>query len=201
MLTFFFDNWPPRGQEWVMLGKRKGPDIKLQSRQVAWIPLSEIKPLPNNPKGHDIGAIAGAIKRFSFIDPVIVNSRTGHLLSGHGRIEALSWMRSQGQAVPRGVLERDGDWAVPGDIVELDESEEAGAAIALNRTVQLGGWDDAKLGEMLGDLVAGPGLDGVGYDCDDLNALLSDLEPDRSIADETPMCICKDCGDEHRRKL
>ena len=47
--------------------------------------------------------------------------------------------------------------------------------VADNRTTELGGWDDEKLVQVLSDLAAGPGLDGTGYDGDDLDQKIMDL--------------------------
>ena len=58
------------------------------------------------------------------------------------------------------------------------EADAAARAVADNRTQEMGGWDDAALAEVLEGLAReGDGmLEGVGFDADDLDALLSILE-------------------------
>ena len=140
------------------------------------LPLTKISRLPRNPKDHHVQVIVESYGRFGFVDRMIVNRETGHLLSGHGRVKALLQLKATGHDAPDGIEVNDDEWLVPVDYISVCESEEEALAIALNRTVELGGWDDAKLAEVLADLVATPeGLAGVGYDGDDLDALLAGL--------------------------
>jgi hypothetical protein len=56
--------------------------------------------------------------------------------------------------------------------VNLPDEEAEAYAIADNRLVELGGWDDETPAEVLSDLAASEGLEGVGFDEDDLDELL-----------------------------
>jgi len=152
------------------------------------LPLTKISRLPRNPKDHHVQVIVESYGRFGFVDRMIVNRETGHLLSGHGRVKALLQLKAIGHDAPDGIEVKDGEWLVPVDYISVRESEEEALAIALNRTVELGGWDDARLAEVLSDLAAMPeGLAGVGYDGDDLDALLSILEARSGIPVDDPM--------------
>lgn len=63
-----------------------------------------------NPKRHDIGALVESIQRYGFIDPPKWDATLGALVYGNGRDEALAWMETQGQALPRGVrIDEHGD--------------------------------------------------------------------------------------------
>jgi hypothetical protein len=140
------------------------------------MPLSTAQALPGNPKSHDVGAITQSMGRFGFLERVVVNRRTGHTVSGHGRLETLAALKRAGESPPVGVVVRnDDEWLVPVDYVTLTEQDERAAAIALNRLVTLGGWDDALLATMLQELAAAGALAGVGYDGDDVDALLKRL--------------------------
>ena len=142
------------------------------------VPLERFQALPRNPKEHDIGAILLSLQRFGFIEPVVVNEITGHLLSGHGRVMALRVMKADGHKPPDGITTSDGSWLVPTDFVPVPEDQEEAAAVALNRTVELGGWDESMLAQVLGDLASGEiGLDGTGYDTQELDGLLRLLNP------------------------
>jgi site-specific DNA-methyltransferase (adenine-specific)/site-specific DNA-methyltransferase (cytosine-N4-specific) len=141
------------------------------------IKLTEAVGLKRNPKDHNIGDINTSVKRFGFLERVLINETTGHILSGHGRVETLRKMKVQGSPPPVNIKIDNNEWFVPCDYVQLAESEEEAAAIALNRLVETGGWDEVMLTGILSDLAAdGPeNLDGIGFDTDDLDRMLGDI--------------------------
>lgn len=164
--------------------------------------LGKFKRLARNPKEHDLEVLYQSIERFGVIDPPVVNGTTGHLIAGHGRIEVLQQKKADGKEPPRNVKVEGEQWLIPTVIVELPESEEEAASIALNKTVELGGWNEARLVEVLSDLaVQGNGaLAGVGFDRDDVDALLKMTtllpfpEYDESVEDEVEYVTCPKCG-------
>jgi hypothetical protein len=181
---------------------------------VKWEELTSIKGAPRNPKDHDIGAIISSIERFGFVSPVIVNETTDRLVAGHGRLEALRAMWSNGDDMPKGVRLVRGSspeqWSIPvihGFEFATDEEAEA-YLIADNRIGELGGWVEDELIDVLTDLQGGNSLDAVGYDGDDLDDIIKKLgkefDPDavkpddESLADlsEKTKMICPDCGHE-----
>ena len=138
------------------------------------IRLDRIRGLPYNPKEHDIGEIAVSIERFGFLDPIVVNAVTGNLIGGHGRVDALRWLRVQGRKKPVGVeADTDSMWLVPQYVVSVAEQDEGAAAVALNRLVERGGWDETRLLQVLDDIAARgkEALQGVGFDGDDLDRM------------------------------
>lgn len=141
-----------------------------------YIELSKAVGLQRNPKDHNIGEINTSVKRFGFLERVIINEVTGHILSGHGRIETLRKMKVQGSLPPQNVKVEQEFWLVPCDYVSLAEAEEEAAAIALNRLVENGGWHEDLLTNILSDLAAkGPeNLEGIGFDTDDLDKMLGE---------------------------
>lgn len=50
------------------------------------LPLGQLKGNPKNPKTHALEIITASIERFGFADAVVVDERTGQLVSGHGRV-------------------------------------------------------------------------------------------------------------------
>jgi len=108
---------------------------------------------------------------FGFLERMIINRQTRRLISGHGRLDTLMHLKASGAPLPVGIDESDGEWLVPVDYVDLPKDEEMAAAIALNRTTELGGWNDAALARVLSDLAAKDALMGIGYDRDDVNEL------------------------------
>lgn len=108
------------------------------------MPLKKIQRLPRNPKAHDLGEIHGAIDEFGFLERIIINEVTGHMLAGHGRTETLEQKKLAGDDPPEGITVKGKDWIVPIDWVSVPDNKEEGAAVALNRLVEKGGWENDK---------------------------------------------------------
>ncbi len=166
-------------------------------------PLESLQRLPRNPKSHDLGAIHQSVRRWGFLERILVNETTGHVVAGAGRLDTLQGMKARGEKAPRNVEERGGKWLVPVDVDDLPEDQETAAAIALNRLVELGGWDEGLLAQVLADIAARgeDALDGVGYDRDDVDALLAARTPpegwkeyDESAEKDVEFVTCPSCG-------
>lgn len=100
-------------------------------------------------------AIERSIRRFGFTLPIVVDEGTGRLVAGHGRSEALTKMKDNGDPAPRNVeVGRGGEWMVP--VIRgnrfASESEAEAYLVADNRLVEIGGWDYKSLIDILGDL-------------------------------------------------
>lgn len=136
----------------------------LKSRAVVERPIHELKPHDKNPRTHSkrqIDQIAKSIKRFGFVNPVLLD-KDGNILAGHGRIEAA---KSLGLA------------SVPTlDIGAMSDAERRAYIVADNRLAELAGWDSELLGlELEAILEAMPNFDigAIGFDDGELDALLS----------------------------
>ena len=142
---------------------------------IEYIPLNTLKRWERNPKDHDLGELGRSLTRFGFVMPILVDERSGTIAAGHGRIDTLLQQKGLGESPPARIDVEDGDWLVPvvrGVSFNSDGEMEA-YAVADNRLVERGGWDEGALTQVLKDLAEGPGLDGTGYDEDDLDALLA----------------------------
>jgi len=135
--------------------------------------LSELHADPANARQHDeknLDAIAASLKQFGQVEPLVVQKSTGKVIGGNGRMEVL---RRQGQTEC--------------DIVEVDVNDTQAVAlgIALNRTSELGAWDDGTLAKLLESL---PDADfaATGFSDDDLSELLDRLAPELVEEDEPP---------------
>lgn len=157
----------------------------MATRSLEYVTLQDIVPATRNPKGHALDELAASIDRFGFMEPLLMDERTGRLVGGHGRLETLADAEAAGLAMPDGIALVGGRWAVPvtRGWASADDMEAQAALIALNRLVERGGWDNTDLSTMLAELRDGPGLDGVGYSAHDLDVLLAQLAPEE---DETP---------------
>lgn len=141
--------------------------------------LSELRADPANPKGHDVDLVAGSLARFGYIDPIVRDERTGYLISGHGRTDALRAARDAGADPPRGVhpTPAGDDWLVPVVVGwrSSDDTEARAALITLNRSTEAGGWVDDALLSLLEDLRAADALHSVGFTEDDIESLRARL--------------------------
>jgi hypothetical protein len=148
------------------------------ARRIEHVPLEELVPNPKNPKTHRTDVLDASVGRFGYIEPVVIDGRTGYLVSGHGRTETLRTMQERGDLPPEGVsVGADGRWLVPavtGWSSRTDREADA-ALVALNRTTELGGWDNEALADIVSELAANDALDGVGFDAADLDAVLADI--------------------------
>lgn len=155
--------------------------------RVEYVPLAELDQAswPGNPKAHDIDTIVASIERFGFVSPMLMDEKSQRIVAGHGRVEALCYMREQGSEPPRGVRVYADAWFVPvlrG--VDFESEQEAEAyLLADNRLQELGGWDNKRLVEMLGHV---ENWDGTGYTEDDLTSLLMSLNTAPPPSPDTP---------------
>ena len=76
-----------------------------------------------------------SIETFGYVEPVIWNKKTGHIVGGHQRFK---------------ILKEQGATEVDCVVVDMDEAEEKALNVALNKVS--GDWDMPKLAELLEDL-------------------------------------------------
>ena len=93
---------------------------------------------PRQIDAHQLEALKRSIGRWGFVEPVIVNKRSGTIVGGHQRTKA--------------ALELAMD-KVPVTYVDLDDDAEKALNIALNKIA--GEWDEDKLAGLLADLEKG----------------------------------------------
>ena len=169
---------------------------------IEYLPLEEIQYATKNPKDHDIGAIYESIRRHGFVNYPLMNKATMQLLAGHGRCDTLKTIKRDGEFVPDGIQVRgDGEWLVP--ILVSANIEDEGEALAYligdNRLTEIGGYHTMDLLDSLQDVLKETGnLDGTGYDLDDIETILEDMDRaefnvrdygDGSMEDETSVQI------------
>jgi hypothetical protein len=160
------------------------PDPARRERWIEYMPLADLVPADRNPKGHRDEAIARSVSAFGYIEPVVLDERTGKLVAGHGRRSDLMSREATGEAPPDGIaVGDDGRWLVPvsrGWASRSDDQAHA-AGVAINQTTILGGFDNKDLADLLSgfddDL-----LSAAGFEHTDLDDLLDELGRDGSAA-------------------
>ena len=149
------------------------------SRYLEYVPLDEVFGWTENPKDHDVGVVDRSIKRFGFLDPLVLCERKQQLAAGHGRLLTLHAQMLAKEAPPDGIQVRgDGMWLAPvtRGWSSKNDREFAAAVVALNQATILGGWHDDKLEAVLKQVAITPaGLDGTGFDDDDLRRIVGSV--------------------------
>jgi hypothetical protein len=179
------------------------------SLTIEYRPIDEIRPHPENPKGHALDELVAAARRFGFTEPLLECGRTGLLAAGHGRLEMTRRERDADNDPPRGVhLDTAGVWHLPVAVgwSSVDDDELRAYLVASNALGPLGGWQNELLAPLLQGIAETPlGLVGIGLGLDDLDTILAELEADRpdfqpEDGDDQPRLdrrfhlVCNNCG-------
>jgi DNA modification methylase len=144
----------------------------LGAKQIKWEAVDKLIPYAKNARTHSdeqVAQIAGSIKEFGFNNPVLVD-KDNSVIAGHGRLMAARKL---------------GMDKVP--VVELDhltESQRKAYVLADNRIALNSGWDTSMLSLELQDLKDDIDLSLLGFDPDELDALLNPIEETEGLTDE-----------------
>jgi len=118
---------------------------------------------PENPRSGDVGLISESIRVNGFFGAIVAQRSTGRILAGNHR-----WKAAQAEGRDR----------VPVAWVDVDDEHALRILLADNRTNDVAGYDDSKLAGLLAELSETCGLEGTGYKAEDLEALLTEVQPD-----------------------
>jgi hypothetical protein len=155
--------------------------------RIEHVPIDELVKWPGNPKRHDVETIKASMRRFGFVAPIVIDDATGRIVAGHGRAEALVAMRDAGEKRPaRVALAADAKgWLVPvlRGVAFGSEREAEAYLLADNRLVELAGWNNSELAQMLREA---PSLDGTGFSQVDLDVLLMMSHVESARVGKTP---------------
>lgn len=139
--------------------------------------ITDLQRAEANAKGHDVEGIAASVRRFGFVEPIILDTRTMRLVAGHGRLDDLEAKQAAGDDVPDGIdVDDDGTWLAPViHWTSADDAEAEAYAVAVNQLPMAGGWEPETLIEQLERIQQTElGLDGVGFARDDLDLMLAE---------------------------
>lgn len=113
------------------------------------------------PGDAEYDAIERSIQRWDIVEPLVWNTRTRNLVSGHQRLK---------------VLIARGDTEVDVSVVDLDPNEERALSVALNKAQ--GKWDDTKLADLMADLDTALGdVTMTGFSTDEIAELMRIAAP------------------------
>ena len=135
-------------------------------------PIDSLIPYAKNARVHDeaqIAQIAGSIKEFGFNNPVLIDKDNG-IIAGHGRVMA---------ARKLGLTE------VPTILLDhLNETQRKAYILADNRIAINSTWDNEMLSLELMDIKDDVSLAMLGFNVDELDALLNPTELTEGLTDE-----------------
>lgn len=140
--------------------------------QIVLKELNSLIPYINNARTHDdaqVTQIASSIKEFGFNNPILID-KDGGIIAGHGRLMA---------AKKLGLLE------VPTIMLgHLSDIQRKAYILADNRIALNSGWDNELLALELQDLDSEIDLSLLGFNADELDALLNPIELTDGLTDE-----------------
>ena len=153
---------------------------------IQYVEIKKLIPYVNNARTHDdaqVTQIASSIREFGFNNPVLIDKDNG-IIAGHGRVMA---------AKKLGLIE------VPTITLDhLTEAQRKAYILADNRIALNSGWDNELLALELQELDTNIDLSLLGFDADELNALLNPVELTDGLTDEDAV---PDVPDEPVTKL
>jgi len=134
------------------------------------IRIEQLKPAPYNPRvplkpgtpGYQ--RLERSLSEFDLVEPIVWNERTGHVVSGHQRLE---------------ILKAQGAEEVDVSVVSLSLEREKALNITLNNSQVGSDWDPDKLLNVVSELIDLPDFDATltGFDEGNLRDLLLKPEP------------------------
>lgn len=169
-----------------MTAKKKAPPDDYGDLTIGYLYVDELVSADRNAKGHDLDLVDASMDRYGYGEPILLDERTGKILSGHGRRDVLLQRQQDGKIAPRGVKVDDaGRFLVPvaRGYSSANDDEALGAGITFNQATVAGGWNwqlllpDLERLEALDQSLAG--LDALGFtqsDIVDLRAMLGSLD-------------------------
>ena len=143
------------------------------SKNIELVSVNVLIPYVNNARTHDdaqIAQIAGSIKEFGFNNPVLI-ADDNSIIAGHGRVMAARKLGMDGVPCVR--------------LSHLTDSQRKAYILADNRIAMNSDWDSNLLALELKELDAeGMDLSMLGFDADEINALLNPVTETEGLTDE-----------------
>jgi len=141
--------------------------------------ITELLPAPYNPRrplkpGDDGWArLERSLTEFELVQPIVWNKLTGHVVSGHQRLE---------------VLKHHGHTHVDAIVVDLELEREKALNVTLNNRTVGSDWDTGKLIDLVSELQDLPDFDATltGFDDQQLKDLIFAPDPE-CLPEDEPM--------------
>jgi DNA modification methylase len=122
------------------------------------VPIESLHPYSRNPRRGNLEAIKASLLAHGQYRPLVARKGSGEVLAGNHTLAA--------------ALELGWD-SIAATFIEVDDEQAARIVLVDNRTADLGVYDDGELAALLQSL---PGLDGTGWDENELARLVAQLQ-------------------------
>jgi DNA modification methylase len=158
----------------------------LGATKIEWQSVDNLIPYAKNARTHSdeqVAQIAGSIKEFGFNNPVLVD-KDNSIIAGHGRLMAARKLGMDKVPVVQ--------------LGHMTEAQRKAYVLADNRIALNSGWDTSMLSLELQDLKDDIDLSLLGFDPDELDALLNPIVETDGLTDEDAV---PDVPDEPKTKL
>ena len=158
----------------------------LGATKIEWRSVETLIPYAKNARTHSdeqVAQIAGSIKEFGFNNPVLVD-KDNSIIAGHGRLMAARKLGMDKVPVVQ--------------LGHMTEAQRKAYVLADNRIALNSGWDTSMLSLELLELKDEIDLSLLGFDADELDALLNPIEETEGLTDEDAV---PDVPDESKTKL
>lgn len=144
--------------------------------QIETIAITELHPAPYNPRqplkpgSPGYRRLERSLREFDLVQPLVWNKTTGHVVSGHQRLD---------------ILKAKGVTNVAVVVVELSLDKEKALNVALNNSLVGSEWDAVKLMDVVRELQSSTEIDVAltGFDAEELRDLL--LAPAENLLDDS----------------
>lgn len=134
-------------------------DGRLAPVTVEYVDIDSVQPHPRNPNQGDVGAIDESIEENGVFRSIVAQRSTGYILDGNH-----TWRAHKHR----------GTNPIPVTFRDVDDVTAVKILLAANRTAQRATYDDSALLTLLKATEQAAGLEGTGWDTDDLDALAHD---------------------------
>ena len=141
--------------------------------EIRKISVSDIRPAKYNPRKDlkpgdaEYEKLKKSIETFGYVEPVIWNKQTGHVVGGHQRLK---------------ILMEQGESEIDCVVVDMDETQEKALNVALNKVS--GDWDLPKLADLISDLDESMfDVSLTGFDAAEIDDLFSKVH-DKDVQDD-----------------
>jgi ParB-like chromosome segregation protein Spo0J len=156
---------------------------RIINRSAELVSVSNLKPHPENARRGNLESIKNSIEYHGFYGYCVAEKNSGLILAGNHRFQA---------AVELGMMEVPVVW-----LDQPDVNEQRKILLADNKTNDDATYDTEALAQLLRELSATEqGIEGSGYDQDEMDELIVSLEPQLSgVATSDPnQIVCPHCG-------
>lgn len=144
--------------------------MEILNQEYELVDVGRLKQHPRNPNQGDLGAVMESVDTNGFWGAVIAQRSTGYVLAGNYRLMAARELKID---------------KLPTIWVDVDDERALRVLVADNRVGRLGIDDKDILSDLLMQLaLTNTGLDGLGYDGDDLDDMLNEMQKNDPIPKE-----------------